>query len=147
MTLWLAAPVVAAIHAHAGRAYPEECCGALIGTIVCPDGADRRATGAVALENEAAGPRAHRFLISSSRYLACERLGARLGLDVVGFYHSHPDAEPVPSAVDRAFGWPWYCYVITAAGPGGAGPLRAWMLRDDRAGYLELALSIMEPAS
>ena len=146
MTLWLAAPVAAAIRAHAARVYPEECCGALVGGAILPDGADRCVTGAIALENEAAVPRAHRFLISSRRHLACERFGLRLGLDVVGFYHSHPDADPVPSAVDRAFGWPWYCYVITPVGPGGAGPPRAWMLRDDRAGFRELGLSIMEPA-
>jgi proteasome lid subunit RPN8/RPN11 len=144
--LWLATPVVTAIRAHADRAYPDECCGALIGTFAEPNGADRHVVGAVALENESTGPRSHHFLVSSRRHLACERLGGRLGLDVVGFYHSHPDAEPVPSSVDRALGWPWYCHVITAVGREGAGPLRAWMLRDDRTGFLELDLSIMEPA-
>lgn len=143
MTLSLAPPAAAAVRAHARRAYPDECCGALVGVV---SAAERRATGAVALENEAAGPLGHRFLISPARLRACERLSAALGLDVVGFYHSHPDAEPVPSAVDLAFGWPWYCFVITAVGPRGAGPLRAWTLRDDRAAFAELDLLIGERA-
>jgi proteasome lid subunit RPN8/RPN11 len=145
MTLCLAAPAAAAIRAHASRAYPDECCGALVGAISATGVADRRVTGAIALENEATDSRGHRFLISSGRHRACVRLSATLGLDVVGFYHSHPDTAPVPSVADRAFGWPWYCYVITAVGPAGAGPLRAWTLRDDRAGFMELGLSIVEP--
>jgi proteasome lid subunit RPN8/RPN11 len=146
MTLRLAAPALAAIQAHARRAYPDECCGALLGSASMANAADRRVMGAVALENEATGARGRRFLISSPRFRACERAGARLGLDVVGFYHSHPDAPPVPSTVDRALAWPWYCWLIAGVRRDGLGPIRAWMLRDDRGDFLEMHLSIAEPA-
>ncbi|HEU0077690.1 MAG TPA: Mov34/MPN/PAD-1 family protein, partial [Longimicrobiaceae bacterium] len=59
----------------------------------------------------------------------------RDGLALVGFYHSHPDGRPEPSRLDREQAWPWYSYLIVAAGSGGAGEARSWRLRDDRSGF------------
>jgi proteasome lid subunit RPN8/RPN11 len=142
VTVRLSAPSAAAIGAHARAAYPDECCGVLIGRADPERRTDRDVLAALRLENEAADARGRRYLISADQHLACDRLAARFGLDVVGFYHSHPNHSPVPSFVDRALGWPWYCFLIAAVDGTGAGPLRAWMLRDDRSDFTELDIDI-----
>jgi proteasome lid subunit RPN8/RPN11 len=80
--------LVSALQAHAARAYPEECCGALVAG----------ATGTVQareLENVAVNRRLG-FELSAGALLSLERAAGTL----VGFYHSHPDGPPEPSARD-----------------------------------------------
>ena len=57
------------------------------------------------------------------------------GLEVVGYYHSHPDHPARPSDYDRDHGWPWYSYVIISIQQGKAGELNSWVLRDDRSKF------------
>jgi proteasome lid subunit RPN8/RPN11 len=144
MRISLGASTMEAIRTHARSTYPDECCGALIGFAGGGHASDRRVVAAVALENEAVHERRKRFLISAGQHLACERLAATLGLDVVGFYHSHPDHPPVPSFVDRALGWPWYCFLIARVDPDEVGPIRAWVLCDDPGEFSEVDCSIAE---
>jgi len=147
VTLAIGVATVDAIRVHARAVYPEECCGALLGTAGIEDAqapAVRRIVRAVALENDATDNRHRRFRISGDQQLACQRLAAALSLDVVGFYHSHPDHPPVPSPVDRARAWPWYCFVIATVSADDAGPLRAWLLRDDRSDFVELDIALIE---
>jgi proteasome lid subunit RPN8/RPN11 len=82
------------LHAHAEAAYPHECCGALLGherdgdrVVVALHAADNRR------EAEAA-PR--RFLITAEDYRAIEAGARARSLDVIGFYHSHPDHPGSP---------------------------------------------------
>lgn len=58
------------------------------------------------------------------------------GPRVLGFYHSHPDAAPVPSETDRAHAWPWYVYLIVPVPDGRPlpGEARAWRLVEEGAG-------------
>jgi len=142
MTVLIGASTMETICGHARATYPDECCGALIGRAGRAPADDRRVVAAFPLENEAVDGRHRRFVISGRQHLACERLAAQLGLDVVGFYHSHPDHPPVPSFVDRALGWPWYCFLIAEVGRDEVGPIRAWMLPDDRSEFSELDFCI-----
>lgn len=135
--------ILSVIQDHARTTYPEECCGALIGVA---DAGRHRVLDAIALENEAPTGREHAFVISAQQSLACSRLAAKLGLDVVGFYHSHPDHSPVPSQRDRELGWPSYCFVITGIDRDGVAATRAWQLHNDGSHFTELSLDIVPDA-
>jgi proteasome lid subunit RPN8/RPN11 len=78
---------------HAERAYPNECVGALLG---------RGETIHETLELENASPTPGRaFELTAREYLRAEASAAEKGLELLGFYHSHPDAPAEPSARDR----------------------------------------------
>lgn len=94
---------------HARETYPHECCGFLVG--------ERGADGLVVLElarakNAREDSPANRYLIPPEEFLAVQRGADRKGLDIVGFYHSHPDAPARPSAYDRDHAWTGYAYLI-----------------------------------
>lgn len=125
--------VRAAIVRHAAEAYPEECCGALIGR----DGEPRSVVRVVVAGNARSEDRDRRYLIEPGAVLAVQRGAEEDGLEVVGFYHSHPDHPARPSSFDRDHAWPWYSYVIVPATSSGAGAPRAWRLHDDRSGFDE----------
>ena len=84
-----------------------------------------------------ADARRNRFLIGPMEMLRGERHARGLGLDVVGIYHSHPNAPAVPSGFDLEHAWPVYSYVIVSVTAEGAGALRSWELRGDRSGFDE----------
>jgi proteasome lid subunit RPN8/RPN11 len=79
--------------AHAREAAPDECCGILIGT---PDGV----SAAVRAVNLAESP--SRFLIDPRDHIRARRDARAAGLDIVGFYHSHPHSAATPSPTDLA---------------------------------------------
>jgi proteasome lid subunit RPN8/RPN11 len=118
------------IRAHAREAYPHECCGALIGR----DGIIQ-ATHALPNTTDE-GPR-RRFLVRPEDYRVAEREARAAGLDLVGFYHSHPDHPARPSQYDLDHAWPFFSYVIVSVTAGGSGSLTSWRLRDDRSTFVE----------
>lgn len=105
------------------EAYPGEGCGVLLGDV---DGRERRVTRLVAAENRWSR-RDDRYLVDPGtlRRLMDEEEG---GNRILGFYHSHPDADPVPSETDRELAWPWYLYLIVPVRDGRAGWGRVWEL-------------------
>lgn len=138
--LKLTSALLEAIHDHARRSYPDECCGALFGTL---DGEARVVTGLQELENSwDPVERRRRFLITPAEYMRVEREADARGLTLLGFYHSHPDAPPRPSEFDREHAWPWFIYPIVGVNGGEPVELRAWQLQSDRAGYDEVDISI-----
>jgi cysteine synthase B len=125
---------VSAIRAHAAGAYPDECCGALIG-------ADGQVSEAFPLSNAQAENRTRRFLIGPDAYRRAEARAGELGASLLGFYHSHPDHPAVPSSFDLEHAWPNLIYAIVSVREGAARELRAWRLRPDRSGFTEEELS------
>lgn len=126
--------VVGAIRAHGREMYPHECCGALLGR----EGVVR---AAVALPNTTEeGPR-RRFLVRPSDYREAEAQADARGLELLGFYHSHPDHPARPSQYDLDHAWPVFSYVILSVMQGLPGDMRSWKLRDDRSGFSEEGLS------
>ncbi len=120
------------IRRHGERDYPYECCGLLIGRFA--DGSvGKRVAEILPISNarEEAAKRT-RFLITPEELLRGEREARRLKLDVVGFYHSHPDHPARPSQFDLEHAWPSYSYVIVSIQQGRAGDLSCWTLEDDR---------------
>jgi proteasome lid subunit RPN8/RPN11 len=137
-------PALEAMRAQARAAYPHECCGALLGRPREGDGAPREVVRPVPLANVWIGAQERRYLIGSDTVLELERQVEREGLELIGFYHSHPDHPPIPSAFDREHAWPWYTYIIVAVSPELVGPVRAWRLDDDRSAFHEEALATLE---
>ncbi len=80
--------------AHARRTAPDECCGVLIG-------AADRVDEARPAANIDRSPRT-RFTIDPRDHFDAIRTARARGVEVIGFYHSHPRSAPVPSATDRS---------------------------------------------
>jgi proteasome lid subunit RPN8/RPN11 len=118
------------IREHGERDYPFECCGLLIGRF-----SDGKKTVAEtypisnAREEEA---KRNRFLIRPEELLRGEKLARQKGLDVVGFYHSHPDDKARPSQYDLDHAWPTYSYIIASILEGQAVDVQSWEMTHDR---------------
>jgi proteasome lid subunit RPN8/RPN11 len=98
--------VLAAAIAHARDASPAECCGILLGR-------DNEIVEAVRVRNLADSPT--RYLLDPAGHLAAQRDGRARGVDVLGFYHSHPHSPAVPSETDIAeAAYPGYLYLIVS---------------------------------
>ena len=125
----LPADLLEAIRDHGREAYPEECCGALLG---------QRQDGAVSvvrierLANAREGDRRRRYVIAPHDYVRVEESADRDGLSLVGFYHSHPDHPAVPSEYDREHALPFFHYLVVAVAAGHPGEAAAWILEEDR---------------
>ena len=119
------------IVAHAREAAPAECCGLLLGR----DGA---VVEAVRTRNVADDPLS-RFVIDPKDHIDHRRDARRRGLDVAGFYHSHPRSPASPSATDGAeASYPDHLYLIVslAQEPPDVGLFR--LDRGDRGNFLRL---------
>lgn len=122
---------------HAGVAYPEECCGFLIGRA---NGGDVMAERILSVGNEREDSRHNRYVISPETVLAAQKEARARGLDVVGYYHSHPDHPAVPSEFDREHAWPGVSYLIVSVEKGKVTAARSWRLTDDRTRFEEEAI-------
>jgi proteasome lid subunit RPN8/RPN11 len=120
---------------HATRDYPEECCGVLLG------GLDPLAAHeALAAHNAHPAERRVGYTIDPHDMVRADARAAELGLEIMGFYHSHPDQPAAPSAEDRRHAWPGYLYVIVAIDARGRSELRAWRFEAAQLQPRELAL-------
>jgi proteasome lid subunit RPN8/RPN11 len=117
------------VHSHLCRAYPEEGCGVLLGREAEGERSVERVIG---LGNAREDSRENRYLISPDQFLTAEREARAAGLDVIGFFHSHPDHPSRPSEFDREHAWPWYSYLIVSVERGVVADARSWRLSDDR---------------
>jgi len=131
--------VLDTIRAEAEAGYPHEVCGFLVGT---RSGGDARVHEARPAANTRGEEARTRYLIDPETYREAERQADREGRDVVGFYHSHPDAPARPSAYDLDHAWPWVAYVIVAVEDGLAAEATAWRLADDRSRFDPLEIDI-----
>ena len=123
------------IHEHAEDAYPEECAGALVGMDV---GEMKIVVDVWRAQNtREEEQRSRRFLIEPLQVKEFEERARERDMDLLGFYHSHPDHPAVPSQYDREHAWPYYSYVIASVGEEGVEGMRSWVLKDDRSGYEE----------
>ena len=125
----LGGETLAAIREHGRAAYPEECCGALLGT--AGNGAVR-VSRVERIENSSREEKRRRYVIAPLEYSRVERLADADGLSVLGFYHSHPDHPAVPSEYDREHGLPFFHYVVLAVGPESPGEIASYVLSEDR---------------
>lgn len=113
-------PVLDSVRAHAAEAHPRECCGLLLGTADAIVRADRAG-------NLSSDP--NRYLIDPADHLRALRDARAEGLEVVGFYHSHPHSAADPSPTDLAEATYPECVYLILGVRDGREDLRAFRLR------------------
>jgi proteasome lid subunit RPN8/RPN11 len=139
VTLAISKDLLGQIHAHGEKAYPEEGAGFLIGK-------DGQVESILPLDNSREdGARHNRFLIGPQEYLKAELTADKLGLSLIGVFHSHPDHPNRPSEYDREWAQPFFSYIITTVNEGKAIESRSWRLLEDRSKFEEENIQLSEP--
>jgi proteasome lid subunit RPN8/RPN11 len=124
------------IEAHGERTYPNECGGMLIGNFAA-DG-KKSVVELLPMENAMAESEQHnRVLITPQDVLRAERFARGKKLDVVGYYHSHPDHPAIPSQFDLDHALPVWSYIIVSVLQGKAADVRSWQMENDRSKFNE----------
>lgn len=158
MALNIGSMHVQTIRQHGAQDYPNECCGILLGQA---DGAHKKVSEAVPLKNlrtdhelaqkllplssPGAESERNRFLIDPREQIRVEKDARARGLEVLGFYHSHPDHPARPSKYDREHAWPWYSYLIVSVEKGEAADLTSWVLTEDRERFDPELVEVLNP--
>jgi proteasome lid subunit RPN8/RPN11 len=127
--------VISSITAHAESDYPHECGGMLIGKFE-----DGRKTvfETFPLENAREEEARHnRVLILPRDVMRAERYAREQKLDVVGYYHSHPESPAVPSQYDLDHALPVWSYVIASVIKGKVVDIFSWEMENDRSRFNE----------
>ena len=123
------------IEAHGERTYPNECGGMLIGRF---ENDGKTVVKLLPMENAMAEAEQHnRILISPKDVMRTERYAREKRLDVVGYYHSHPDCAARPSQFDLDHALPVWSYIIVSVEGGVAVDVRAWEMENDRSKFNE----------
>ena len=128
--LRLSQQIYDAIREHGEETYPHECCGALLGRFASEDGSEvNEVEAAIRAGNTRTDSAHNRYHIAPQELVKIERGGAGAGLDIVGFYHSHPDHPAQWSPTDFAEAhWLGCSYVITAVEKGAARQTNSFLL-------------------
>ena len=99
----------AAMVAHARASYPNECCGAMLGST---DGEIKLVRESIALQNAFEGAQAARYELRPEDLLAADKAARERQMDLIGIYHSHPDCDAYFSTTDLQNSCPWYSFVV-----------------------------------
>ena len=135
------AHILDVIRVHGQATYPEECCGFLLGYTTAKD---NHVVAASPVENRRVENRERRYSITPHDYHAADRFARQQGLDIVGFYHSHPDHPARPSPTDLAEAtFSGYTYVIVSIRDGQPADLTAWSLTPDRSQFDAEAIDLL----
>lgn len=136
----VASDLYAKITGHLQAAYPNEGAGLLLGEATS---AAKTVKSVLPFPNEfESGEQYHRYLISAQDMLNGEVEAEKLGLEVIGVFHSHPDHPAQASEYDREYALPWYSYLIVSVREGQAAEAHSWVLGDDRAKFDEETIHI-----
>jgi proteasome lid subunit RPN8/RPN11 len=119
----------AAMVAHAQASYPNECCGAMLGTT---DGENKHVREAIALENAFEGAQAARYELRPEDLLAADKAARARGMDLIGIYHSHPDCDAYFSTTDLQNSCPWYSFVVLSIQKGEFHHANSWLPNFDQ---------------
>ena len=116
-----------AMRAHGEETYPNECCGILLGR--SDEAAGNQVVRLMRAGNTRTDSAHNRYHIAPEELIRAQREARGAGLDIVGFYHSHPDHPAEPSATDLAEAhWMGCSYVITAVAGGRAEATHSFLL-------------------
>ena len=135
MSLTISQALLDAVRAHGEETYPHECCGILLGRAA--EG-DNQVVDLMRAGNTRTDSAHNRYNIAPQELIRAQREGRQRGLDIVGFYHSHPDHPAQWSVTDLAEAhWFGCSYVITAVAGGKAEVTNSFLLtgtgEDDKA--------------
>lgn len=135
LKIHMSAELAEKIRQHGIETYPHECCGALLGKD--QNGEGREIVAVLKLANQRDDSPRNRFSVAPRDVIDADKAAQANGLEVVGWYHSHPDHPAKPSQYDREHAWPWYSYVILKVEKGAAREMTSWRLNEDRKEYRE----------
>ena len=133
------------IRKHAAETYPHECCGALLGRDVMSNEnrpGSREVLDCLPLTNRRDDSPRNRYSVAPLDVVDADRVSQARGMNLIGWYHSHPDHPARPSAYDRDYAWPWYSYVIVSVHSGVPKEMTSWRLNDDRAEYSQETIEV-----
>jgi proteasome lid subunit RPN8/RPN11 len=136
MTIEISTAQLKIIYDHAESIYPEECCGILLGKIA---GIAKTVVEVIPTINtwekaELEGierTKHSRYTISPRAIFQAQKRGRNLQLEIVGFFHSHPDYPAIPSTCDRNQAWEVYSYPIVSVIQGKVTDIQSWVLDSD----------------
>ncbi|MDH3975917.1 MAG: M67 family metallopeptidase [Deltaproteobacteria bacterium] len=128
------------IEAHGCEGYPHEVCGIIMGHFDEGTHVATEVRRAANLNNE----RAHdRYEMDPKDLLKAEREGRERGVEIIGYYHSHPDHPDRPSEFDRQRAWPGYSYLIASVMGGKEVTARSWLLNEETSTFDEEEIEIL----
>ncbi len=143
MTIVISATRIQIIYAHAENIYPEEACGILIGTIsnevktvakVVPTinvwgktelGDDSKIADSIIRTKRS------RYTIAPQDIFQAQIRARNTQLDIIGFFHSHPDYPAIPSDCDLSQAWEIYSYPIVSVVQGKVTDFKSWVLNHE----------------
>ncbi len=141
MSLRVSTSLAQQVRTEAEKAFPEECCGFLIGRV--PKDFHKHGRAVVVEEIKAlpngweADARTHRYQIDPKIFAKTEAELSPRGLAIVGLYHSHPSVPAWPSPFDLMMAWPCFSYWIVCVRAGKAQESRSWMRSEDGQNFVE----------
>lgn len=109
---------------HAQAVYPNECCGAMLGTI---DGDTKTVTIAMQLDNAAQGSQQAYYELRPEDLLRADKAAREQKLDLIGIYHSHPDCDAYFSETDLKNSCPWYSFIVLSVRKGQFDHANSWL--------------------
>lgn len=112
--------------------YPYETCGVLVGACAGGEVRIERVFQARNLNTERARDR---YVLDPDDLMSADLAAREAGLEIVGFWHTHPDHPARPSETDREAAWDGYSYVILSVSGAGVEDLRSWRLNGE--GFVE----------
>lgn len=126
------------IRTHAESAYPQECCGIMLGkmadggkTLVEVWQTENVWSAEAAYYPDGVGTTSNQYAIAPAVLLQAQRQARDRYLEIIGIYHSHPDHPAMPSEFDRVYAWQQYSYIIVSVQKSKAWELLCWSL-DER---------------
>ena len=122
------------------EAYPYECCGAMLGTVL-DDGAKEVLT-CIPIHNQSTEDKRRRFKITDDDYRLLESKADELKMTLLGFYHSHPDHPAFPSETDLQYAWPFFSYIIQSVYNGQSRDFKSFELSLDTHTFVDEQLVI-----
>jgi proteasome lid subunit RPN8/RPN11 len=115
--------------AHARETYPNECCGAMLGST---DGDQKTVRVALRLRNAFEGAQAARYELRPEDLLAADKAARERSMDLIGIYHSHPDCDAYFSKTDLQNSCPWYSFVVLSIQKGEFHHANSWLPNADQ---------------
>jgi proteasome lid subunit RPN8/RPN11 len=125
------------IISDAKKSYPHECCGLLVGRCGDEYGTEKTVVRARTTENTNKERARDRYEIDPGDFNRIDREARSEGLDILGFYHSHPDHPDRPSEFDRERGQPGYSYMIVSVTGRGKISVKSWLLTEQDEPFVE----------
>jgi proteasome lid subunit RPN8/RPN11 len=110
--------------AHAQHTYPNECCGAMLGST---DDGLKLVSEAIPLRNAFEGAQAARYELRPEDLLAADRAARERRMELIGIYHSHPDCDAYFSQTDLKNSCPWYSFVVLSIRNGEFHHANCWL--------------------